>query len=76
MSEFSHGKGLCKFNKSLLLKKKYVEKIKENILITIEMLHKDDLWEKEVRWEYLKYEIRKFNIRFSKNLAKEVRKET
>ena len=42
VSEFSHGKGLCKFNKSLLLKKKYVEKIKENVLITIEMLHKDD----------------------------------
>ena len=42
VSEFSHGKSLCKFNKSLLLKKKYVEKIKENILIAIEMLHKDD----------------------------------
>ena len=28
------------------------------------------------KWEYLKYEIRKFTILFSKNLAKEVRKET
>ena len=76
MSEFSHGKGLWKFNKSLLLNKEYVEKIKEHILLTIKMLDNDDLRDEQVRWEYLKYEIRKFTIRFSKNLAKEVRKET
>ena len=70
MSEFSHGIGLWKFNKSLLLKKEYVEKIKEHILLTIKMLDNDDLRDKQVRWEYLKYEIRKFAIRFSKNLAK------
>ena len=43
MSEFSHGKSLWKFNKSLLLNKEYVEKIKENILLTIKMLENDDL---------------------------------
>ena len=63
-------------NKSLLLNKEYVEKIKEHILLTIKMLDNDDLRDEQVRWEYLKYEIRKFTIRFSKNLAKEVRKET
>ena len=73
MSEFSHGKGLWK---GLLLNKEYVEKIKEHILLTIKMLDNDDLRDEQVRWEYLKYEIRKFTIRFSKNLAKEVRKET
>ena len=31
---------------------------------------------KQVRWECLKYEIQKFTIRFSKNLLKEVTKET
>ena len=76
MSEFSHGKGLWKFNKSLLLNKEYVEKIKEHILLTIKMLDKDDLRDEQVRWEYLKYEIRKFTICFPKTLAKEVRKET
>ena len=76
MSEFSHGKGLWKFNKSLLLNKEYVEKIKEHILLTIKMLDNDDLRDEQVRWEYLKYEIRKFTIRFSKTLANEVRKET
>ena len=76
MSEFSHGKGLWKFNKSLLLSKEYIEKIKEHILSTIKMLDNDELRDDQVRWEYLKYENRKFTIRFSKNLAKEVRKET
>ena len=76
MSEVSHGKGLWKFNKSLLLNKDYVEKIKEHILLTIKMLDNDDLRDEQVRWEYLKYEIRKFIICFSKNLANEVRKET
>ena len=31
---------------------------------------------KNNRWVYLKYEIRKFTIRFLKNFAKKVRKET
>ena len=56
MSEFFRGKGLWKFNKSLLSNKEYV-KIKEHILLTIEMLDNDDLRDEEVRWEYLKYEI-------------------
>ena len=76
MSEFFHGKGLWKFNQSLLLNKEYVGKIKEHILLTIKMLGNDDLRDEQVRWEYVKYEIRKFTMRFSKNLAKEVRKET
>ena len=74
MSEFSHGKGLWKFNKSLLLSKEYVEKVTEHIFLTIKMLDNDDLRD-EVRWEYLKCEIQKFSISFSKDLAKEVRKE-
>ena len=40
------------------------------------MLDNDNLRDEQVTWEYLKYEIRKFTICFSKNLAKEVRKET
>ena len=76
MSEFSHGKSLWKFNKSLLFNKEYVENIKEHILLMIKMLDSDDLQDEQVRWEYSKYKIRKFAIRSSKNLAKEVRKET
>ena len=40
------------------------------------MLDNDDLREEQVRWEYLKYEIRKFTIHFLKTLANWVRKET
>ena len=74
MGEFSHRKDLCKFNTSFLLNKEYTEMIKEHILLTIKMLANDDLRDEEVSWEYLKYEIQKFNICFSKHLAKEVYK--
>ena len=40
------------------------------------MLDNDDLWGEQVRWEYLKNEIRKFAIHFLKILANWVRKET
>ena len=40
------------------------------------MLDNDDLRDEQVRWGYLKYVIRKFTIRFSKNFTKEIRKET
>ena len=40
------------------------------------MLDNDDLRDEQVRWKYLEYEIRKLTSFFSKNLAKEVRKET
>ena len=39
------------------------------------MLDNDDLRDEQVRWEYLKYENRKFAIYFLKNLPKKVRKE-
>ena len=45
-------------------------------MLTIKKLDNDDLRDEQVRWEHLKYEIRKFTTRFSKNLAKEVRKKT
>ena len=37
MSVFSHEKSLWKFNKSLLLNKEYVGKIKKHVLLTIKM---------------------------------------
>ena len=39
------------------------------------MLDNDDIRDKQLRWEYLKYKIRKFTIRSSNNLAKDVRDE-
>ena len=55
-----------------LLDKEYIEKtkkIKRHILLTIQMVDNDDLRDEQVRWEYFKYELRKFTICFSKYLA-------
>ena len=38
------------------------------------MLDEDKITDKHLRWEYLKYEIRKFTINFSEKLAKEENK--
>ena len=38
MIEFSHRKGLWKFQKSLLLNQEYIGKIKKHIWLTFEML--------------------------------------
>ena len=39
------------------------------------MLGQDKITDKYLRWEVLKYEIRKFTIKFSKKLAREENKD-
>ena len=39
------------------------------------MLYQDKITDKYLRWEYLKYDIRKFTMNFSKNLVKEENKD-
>ena len=53
----------------------YVEKMKNQISETIRMLDQDKITDKHLRWEFLKYEIRKFTINFSKKLVKEENKD-
>ena len=38
------------------------------------MLNQDEIIDKDLRWEFLKYEIRKFTMNFSKNLVKKKNK--
>ena len=38
------------------------------------MLNQDKITDKHLRWEFLKYEIRKFTMNFSKNLVKKENK--
>ena len=64
----TRGKGFWKFNNSLISNDEYVEKIKNQISETLHMLD-------YLRWEFLKYEIRKFTINFSKKLVKEENKD-
>ena len=69
------GKGLWIFNSSLTLNKEFVEKMKEHISTCLNLLEKEDILDDQVRWEYLKYEVRKFSIKFSKGQAKKLRLE-
>ena len=39
------------------------------------MLDQDKITDKHLRWEYLKYKIRKFTMNFSKNLVEEENKD-
>ena len=51
------------------------DKRKNQISETILMLDQDKITDKHLRWEFLKYEIRKFAINFSKKLVKEENKD-
>ena len=63
------GKGLWIFKSSLTLNKELVEKIKEHISTCLNLLEKENIVDDQVRWEYLKYEIRKFSIKLAKAQA-------
>ena len=49
--------------------------MKNQILETLRMLNQDKITDKHLRWEFLKYEIRKFTMNFSKNLVKKENKD-
>ena len=66
----ARGKSLWKFNNSLALNSDFVDKMKAHIVNTQKNLDKENIKDDQARWEYLKYEIRKFSIKFSKLLSK------
>ena len=67
-------KGFCKFNNSLTRNDEYVEKMKNQISETLRMIDQGKITDKHLRWEFLKYEVRKCTIKFSKKLVKEENK--
>ena len=71
----TQGKGFWKFNNSLTSNAEYVEKMKNQISETLRMLEQEKITDKHLRWEYLRNEIRKFTMNFSKNLVKEENKD-
>ena len=75
IKEGQRGEGLRKFNSSLLSNKKFVRNIKNHIATTTIFLHEENILDEEIRWEYIKYEIRKFPIHFSVSEAKKRNKE-
>ena len=62
-------------NNSLTANAEYIEKIKNQVSETLLMLNQDKITDRHLRREYLKYEIRKFTMNFSKNLVKEESKD-
>ena len=67
---FARGSGVWKFNNSLLFNTEFVKKLKIHIETVKSNLQEKSSFSDHSKWEFLKYEIRKFSISFSKNLAK------
>ena len=55
--ESNRGRGLCKFNNSLIENVEYVLQMKNFILDTLNELFSENILDDQVKWEYLKYNI-------------------
>ena len=69
-SKIQLGKNFWKFNSSLINDEKYVTQMKQHISEVKSQFNPAFGNKAHVQWEFLKYEIRKFTIEFSKNKAK------
>ena len=70
-NDFKKGPGMWKFNNSLLQNEEYCLQLNETIdNLTLDL---ENIIDPQMRWEFLKFEIRCFSIKFSKKLAKEKR---
>ena len=72
--ETKRGKSFCKFVNSLIENEEYVLQMKKLILYSLIELFNANILDDQVKWEYLKYNIRKYTINFSKRLAKNTNK--
>ena len=70
----TRGKGFWKFNNSLTSNTKYVQKTENQNFETLYMLDEDKITDKQLRLDYLKYEIRRFTMNFSTNFVKKENK--
>ena len=67
----SEVKGFFKFNSSLTKDQTYVTEIKK--LICSFCTINECLYNRQLKWELLKYEVRKFAINYKKQITKEKR---
>ena len=67
------GKGFWKFNSSLIKDQNYITEIKK--LIRNFSNENESLFNCQLKWELLKYEVRKFTIKYTKHVAKEKRQQ-
>ena len=69
LNQSPRGRGLWKFNNSSKSNEEYLTKMKKHIASTLKNLNDENIFDEQARWEFLKYEIRKFTKMFSKNLC-------
>ena len=69
------GRGLWKFNKSFIKNEHYHKQMKTLIKNALDNLYQDNIEDPQFRWEYLKYDIRKFSIHFSKDILQNMKTE-
>ena len=69
-TKISMGKNFWKFNSSLVQDETFVLKLKEHIKHVKTSFHSNLKNNEHFQWEFLKYEIHKFTIGYSKNKAK------
>ena len=63
-------KKVWKFNKSLFPKDECTSKLRKIISESLSILDPNGIRDDQIRWEYMKFEMRQFSITFSKNLSK------
>ena len=70
LNQCQRGLGLWKFNNSLVSNEEYILRLKELINKVKGELNRSNQFCDQVNWETLKYEIRCFTIKFSRDLTK------
>ena len=59
-----------------LSKDEYINKLRNHLSDSLSILDQNGIRDDQIRWEYIKFEIRKFSITFSKNLSKSLNAES
>ena len=55
---FPKGKDLWKCNSSLLSNKRFVRNMKNHVATTTTFINEENIFDNQMRWEYLKFEIK------------------
>ena len=69
-NEIKPGPGLWKFSNSLISDENFTERLKNFIENLKDDLNSENSFDDQVKWEYMKFEIQKFTISYSKIRAK------
>ena len=67
------GPSFWKFNNSLIDNKDYILSLQKKLKIVKSELDQENILNPQLWWDLIKYEIRKFSIKFSKDIAKKRR---